>query len=289
LGVTDELVVADPSQLPATPDPAVEAVFGFRVPKAAFLSWPHLRWVQSTGAGVDFLDPAVLPPGVVVSRVPTGFAEDIAEYVLGYLLAWEKRLFVWRAQQREHLWRRALPGQLAGRLIGVAGAGAIGLHLAKVLQTMGCRVRLLARHRPSLEGAENYSQDETEPFLEGLEVLVLTLPLTVHTHHFLDRPRLARLARGAGVINVGRGELVDLAVLKAALDEGAVGWAVLDVFPQEPWPPDDDLWARDNVFITPHVAGPSRLEPICQFLYDNWRRFRAGSPLLGQVDLRRGY
>lgn len=291
LGVEDELVVYDPL-IPTKElhtDTEVAGLFGFKVPPGAFRCWPKLRWFQSTGAGVDYLDWQQLPRDLLVTRVVGAFGSDIAEYVVGTLAGILKRLYEIRDNQYVHRWERLPVGTLEGKSVGIAGAGEIGSKVAQTLVHFNCSVRVLGRHRPDVPQTQGYQAAQREEFLDGLDVLVLALPVTPETSGFLDRGAIRKLNPGAIVINVGRGALIKTDSLKEALSDGSIGFAVLDVFDQEPLPSEDSLWTYHNVFITPHMAGPPRMEKICRFIADNTARFHHGLPLLGTVDSTRHY
>jgi len=125
--------------------------------------------------------------------------------------------------------------------------------------------------------------------LAEAQILVLLLPDTPQTRNLLDAAALARLPRGAVVLNPGRGTLIDDDALLAALDTGQVGHATLDVFRSEPLPPDHPFWAHPRVTVTPHIASETRCETAAEVISENIRRGEAGAPFLHLVDRARGY
>jgi glyoxylate/hydroxypyruvate reductase len=125
--------------------------------------------------------------------------------------------------------------------------------------------------------------------LARAEILVLLLPATPSTDGLIDAARLARLPRGARLINPGRGTLIDDAALLAALDEGRVGHATLDVFREEPLPPEHPYWAHPRVTVTPHIAAETRPATAAAVIAENIARVEAGEPLLHRVDRTLGY
>lgn len=179
---------------------------------------------------------------------------------------------------------------LRGHTALVVGLGAIGSEVARLLRAAGLRVLGVSRGgaaRP--HAAETGAVADLDRVLPRAEIVVLTIPLTAATRHLLDARRLGLLPRGAWLVNVGRGALVDEAALVAALRAGQVGRAALDVFEVEPLPADSPLWAMGSVIVTAHVAGPDAVAAVCDVFAENYARFRAGQPLLYRVDRARGY
>jgi phosphoglycerate dehydrogenase-like enzyme len=266
-------------------------VLGWTVPAEAARRARRLRWVQCIGAGVDRLVTVrEIPDSVVITRVGRGFAAAMAEHVLGYLLA--LTLEVPRAldQQRRRAWEPYSAPLLRDRTALVVGLGEIGGEIARLLRAAGLRVLGVNRSgTPSAHADETWPAAALDDVLPRGEIVVLAAPLTAETRHLLDAGRLALLPRGAWLVNVGRGALVDEPALVGALRAGQVGRAALDVFESEPLPPDSPLWTMDGVIVTPHVAGPDDAAAICDLFAENYARFRAGQPLLYCVDRARGY
>jgi len=251
----------------------------------------HLEWIQSMGAGVDHLLAIPdLDPRIPVTRVGSGFGPDMAEYVLGYLLALALRVPRAVDQQRQRVWRPWAPRLLRGRTALVVGLGAIGREVGRLLRGAGLTVLGVSRRGGASDAAdESASVADLDRLLPRADVLVLVVPLTAETRHLIDRRRLALLPRGAWVVNVSRGAVVDEPALVEALASGQVGAAALDVFEVEPLPADSPLWAMRHVLITPHIAGPYAVDHVCDVFAENYRRLRAGEPLLYRVDRERGY
>jgi glyoxylate/hydroxypyruvate reductase A len=266
-------------------------VLGWTVPPEAARRARRLRWVQCIGAGVDRLVAVPeLSDAVVITRIGRGFAAAMAEHVLGYLLT--LTLEVPRAldQQRRRAWEPYSAPLLRGRTAMVVGLGAIGGEIARLLRAAGLRVIGVNRGgTPSPDTDETWPVRDLDRVLPRAEIVVLCAPLTAETRHLLDARRLALLSRGAWLVNVGRGALVDEAALVAALRAGQVGRGALDVFAVEPLPSESPLWALPGVIVTPHVAGPDDATAICDVFAENYARFRAGQPLLYRVDRARGY
>jgi glyoxylate/hydroxypyruvate reductase A len=265
-----------------------DAVFGAPLPAALFDKVGGIRWAQWWAAGVD--QAGGVPRTVTLTRTVGVFTAGMAEYVLWCLLDWVKNGPTARRQQAEHRWARYRSRTLAGLVVGVAGAGAIGSGIGETVARFGARVWTLTttpRPRPFAEQA--FGADQTDAFLGGLDALVLVLPLTPATYHFLDAARLARLKPGAVLVNVGRGKLVDEAALRDSLEREQPAHAYLDVVETEPLPAESWLWDHPRVSLTPHLAGPNVLDEIVRFSLDNLARWERGDPLVGVVDRERGY
>jgi phosphoglycerate dehydrogenase-like enzyme len=266
-------------------------LLGWTVPPEVARRARRLRWVQCLGAGVDRLVAVrELPDKVVITRIGRGFGPAMAEHVLGYLLA--LTLDAPRAldQQRRRVWAPYSAPLLRGRTAVVVGLGEIGGEVARLLRAAGLQVLGVNRGgAPSPHVDETWPVADLDRVLPGAAIVVLVAPLTDESWHLLDARRLALLPRGAWLVNVGRGALVDEPALVAALRAGQVGRAALDVFEVEPLPDDSPLWTMDGVIVTPHVAGPDDVAHVCEIFADNYARFRAGQPLLYRVDRARGY
>jgi phosphoglycerate dehydrogenase-like enzyme len=251
----------------------------------------RLEWVQSMGAGVDHLLAIPnLDERIPLTRVGSGFGPDMAEYVLGYLLALSLRAPQAFDQQRRRQWRTYAPRLLRGRTALVVGLGTIGSEVARLLRAAGLYVLGVSRRGAANDAAdEAWAADDLDCLLPRADVLVLVVPLTADTRHLIDADRLAQLPRGVWVVNVSRGAVIDEAALVAALQEGQVGAAVLDVFEVEPLPDESPLWTMPNVIVTPHLAGPYAVDHVAAVFAENYRRLRGGEPLLHLIDRRRGY
>ncbi|MCL6515456.1 MAG: D-2-hydroxyacid dehydrogenase [Alicyclobacillus sp.] len=272
--------------------PEAEVLFGWRVPVRLLSSAGRLTWIQSMGAGVDDLCAArhLIPPGVVVTRVVGPFGVPIAEYVFAFLLHHFKGVERMRRAQRDGRWDPFVPGTLRGRRLGVAGLGAIGQAVVRLGRAFHMPVRGLSRSGERADIVdEHFGPDDWEDFAAGLDVLVLTLPLTDETRHIVGDRVLSRLRPGAAVVNVGRGALIREADLIHALESGHLGAAILDVFETEPLPTGHPFWRMSGVYVTPHLSGPSEVDDVTAVFLRNLRAWCDGRPLEGVVDLERQY
>ena len=261
------------------------------VPAHLWSSPSQLQWIQVTGAGVDaFLAKQALPDGVMLTRADVSFGDQIAEYVMGHLLAIMQQLRSVIRLQEAHTWHPLDVEFLKGRTMGIAGTGSIGQAIANRARGMGMRILGLASTRREIQGFESvYAPDDLAAFLSPLDVLVICLPLTENTRGLIGVEQLALLRKSAILVNIARGAVVDEAALINALQHRRLRAAILDVFEQEPLPTTHPLWSLDNVTITSHHAGLNIPDDIIDFFLENLDRFQSGNRLNGLVDEARGY
>ncbi len=270
---------------------SAEILLAWKVPPRTLTSMPALRWVQVTGAGVDhFLESTELSAAVILTRSLGRFGIQISEYVIGYLLHHLIGIDTYREKQRSHEWARNNRPLLADRTVGIIGLGSLGLPTANALTALGARVLGVNHSGLAVPGIDDvFSAKSWHNMLPACDVLVIAAPKTVETVGMIDQRALGTLPKGAILINVSRGELIDEDALLEALENGHLGAAVLDVFAAEPLPEDDPLWDQSRAWITPHIAAPSEIEVIADEFAKNYRRYVAGGSLLNEVDRRRGY
>jgi phosphoglycerate dehydrogenase-like enzyme len=250
---------------------------------------PQLHWVQSTWAGIKPLLP-LAASGVQVTGVKDVFGPKMAEYVLGYLLARELKIFARAGQQLSGNGWTQDNERLAGRTVGIMGTGSIGAHIAHKLQPFDVRLLGYSRSGAAVMPFEQvYGAAQLHDFLASLDYLVCVLPDTPDTDGLLDATALAQLPAGAVLVNVGRGPVLDEQALAVALHEGALAGAVLDVFREEPLPPEHPFWSAPNLLLTAHIAARSYPRDITAIFIDNYQRLLRGEALLHRVDPQRGY
>ncbi len=263
-----------------------EILFAWRFPTHLLGQAPRLQWLQAMGAGVDDLVGAPLPPGVVLTRVEGLFASYMSEYAFAHMLAHAQQLPRIYANQARRQWEPFLIGKLAGKRLGVAGAGSIGIEVARKGKAFGMEVWALVRTRRPLDGVDRlFLPDRAREFTAGVDYLVSTLPHTPETEGLIDP---LQMKPGSLLINMGRGATLDEQALLEAARQGRIQ-AVLDVFRTEPLPQDHPLWTAPGITVTPHLAGPSVPEEVARYFAENFRRYQTGQPLMGLVDRQRGY
>lgn len=271
----------------------VEYLLALNPPRGHWARAERLRLIQVLGAGVDGVLPAPdLAPRVLLANQRGMSAEPMAEFGLALVLALLKQLPFFVAAQREHAWRRALPARIAGRTLGILGLGAIGEALAVKAAALGMRVIGTQRSPKAHAAVERIvPPEETDRVLAEADVIVLLLPLTDETRGLLSRERLARTKRGALLVNLARGGIVDEAALAEALRSGQLAGAAFDVFAEEPLPATSPLWDVPNLWITPHMAGgfPEILDETTRLFAENVARVERGEPIRNAIDRTRGY
>ena len=266
---------------------AVEVVVGAPPDLAALIPrCPQLRWVQSTWAGIDAIA-HFASETLQITPLKGVFGPAMTEYVMGWLLAIERNV-ISRATHTQ--WMPSLEPRITGKRLGIMGTGGIGTAIAVTAKVFGLEVIGLNSDGRAVEGfTACYRSAYRLAFAEGLDYLVSVLPQTSQTDNLIDREVLMRLNPGAIVINAGRGNAVVEADLIAALNAGHLRAAVLDVFRDEPLPPDDPLWSTPGVHITSHTAGPTPDEAVAEVFERNLKLYLAGEPLTDAVAAGRGY
>jgi glyoxylate/hydroxypyruvate reductase A len=271
----------------------IEAALVWKPPAGLMAKLPRLKVILSLGMGVDhvFADPS-LPKHVPIARlVDTDLINRMSEYCALAVLRYHRDADAYDAFQRERRWK-ALPDEpaAADRRVGILGVGEIGRDLAAKLAPFGFRLAGWSRTPKQMRHVESFhGAAGLAPFFARSEIVVCLLPLTPETAGILDARAFAALPKGAVVINAARGGHVVEPDLLAALDSGHLRAAQLDVFRQEPLPPEHPFWTHPNIRITPHNAGVTNPHTAAEQIVENLRRVRAGHELLNIVDPARGY
>ena len=260
---------------------------------------PGLRWLQSWSAGVERyvrMPTVEARDELVLTNMAGMYGPVIAEHVFAMLLSRTRDLNHYLALSEEGRWDRQSGGAmeaLQGRTMLVVGVGGIGSEIALRAHAFGMRVLGTVRSARPAPPYVDYlgTGDELPDLLPQADIVVLAVPLTDETRHMIDAAALASMPKGAWLVNIARGPVVDTDALVQALDQGHLGAAFLDVTDPEPLPAGHPLWGRENVFITPHVAGNAELsgDRAYALFTENLRRFGAGEPLLNVVDKSAGY
>jgi len=274
------------------PPEEINAALVWKPPAGALAQLPRLRLIINLGAGVDHIvADQTLPEGVPIARiVDPEMNRMMAQFVLLAALRHHRNFGAFERARSQRRWDYIHPKRTSERVIGIMGLGNLGAASAEELVRQGFQVRGWSRTPKSLRGVETFHGVEQQyRFLSACEILVLMLPLTAETAGVMDARALSALPRGASVINVGRGQLVDDDAMLAALDSGQIAEATLDVFHAEPLPPDHGYWDRSQVLITPHLASIAIPQSAAFQIADNLSRLSSGLPLLNLVDRQRGY
>ncbi|MDX2215845.1 MAG: D-2-hydroxyacid dehydrogenase [Oculatellaceae cyanobacterium bins.114] len=278
---------------PAAPPAAIadaEILLTWRPHPHVLQGMPKLKWIHSTGAGVEaILQSDYFSPTVTLTRTGKMAGRLMAEYVLGFILATTFRLPFVAANQQHHRWQPFKIHPVQGKSCTILGMGEIGQEIAALCQAIALNVTGINRTGSStIESIPTYSIEFLDQVLPVTDILVVVVPLTPETEGMLDARRLNLLPDQALIINVSRGPVIVEADLIQVLKERSLT-AVLDVFNQEPLPPDSPFWDMDNVIVTPHIAGPYDPEFCTQVFLDNLERYRLGQKMNYVVDYAKGY
>lgn len=259
-------------------------------------AWPRLerlRWIQTASAGVDgLLFPELVASDVAVTNARGVFDEPIAEWVIGMLLAFSTDTLRTLALQREARWEHRETRRLSGSRLVVVGPGPIGRATARMARSLGMEVSAVgrtAREDPDLGPVAPV--ERLHEVLATADHVLNALPLAPGTAGLFDAAAFAAMPASATFVNVGRGATVDEPALIEALRAGTIAAAALDVFAQEPLPPESPLWSLPNVVVSPHMCGDVRgwEREVVAIFVDNAGRWARGEPLRNLVDTRLGF
>jgi phosphoglycerate dehydrogenase-like enzyme len=295
--------------------PDADAFFG-KITPTLLAAAPRLRWIQTPTASLEhYLFPELVAHPCVLTNMRGLFSDVIADQVFGYLLCFARNLHIYVLQQARSHWdpvggekeRVAFTTgpayvtamdrahrQLGGETLGIVGLGSIGSEIARRGLAFGMRVLAVDPvQKTAPEGvAALWPVERLFELLSASAYVVIAAPHTPQTVKLFRRPQFQQMRRDAYFINIGRGAIVDLTDLTAALQAGEIAGAALDVFETEPLPADHPLWQMSSkVLITPHVAGysPRIAERHLAVLLDNVRRFMHNEPLRNVVDKARWF
>lgn len=250
----------------------------------------RLVWVQSTWAGVNELVKPDMRTDYTLTGVKGIFGPMMSEYVFGYIFLLERHILEMHAHQKKKHWQPNTFRTLQNRLLGVAGLGSIGRHIAKNAKQFGMKVWGYKHASGTTDHVDRvFTGNQFNTFLAGPEYIVICLPDTPKTRHLFNRASFDVMRKEAVLINVGRGSVVSERALIEALNENRIQGAVLDVFEKEPLPEDSPLWEHPDVLVTPHVSALSFPEDIVKIFAENYRRFTLGRSLQYVIDFAKGY
>jgi phosphoglycerate dehydrogenase-like enzyme len=279
-----------------------EIMLGISLRPEQFRAARKLRWIHSPSAGVhQFLFPELVNSDVILTNGRDVHGPVVAEQVIAMILALAKQIPVAVRFQQKHVWaqeaiwrERGGPREIEGATLGLVGLGSIGKNVATRAAALGMRVIAVREHPEKEKPAGVGEVLPTSRLLDLLrqsDYVVLSAPVTPETTGMIGRKQLEAMKPKACLVNVGRGQLIDEAALVEALRGRKISGAALDVFSQEPLPPDSPLWDLEDVLITPHTAGMA--EKLWERQYalfsENLRRYLSGQPLRALVDKHAGY
>jgi phosphoglycerate dehydrogenase-like enzyme len=289
-----------------------EVLIGWSLRGEQFLAAKKLKWIHSTAAAVHALiSPELAASDVVVTNARSVHGPVVAEHAIALMFAMAKRLpsamhhQIAKEWAQTEIWHeQPHPRELAGSTLAMVGYGAIGREVVSRALALGMKA-LVARRKPSASttesrphgatddafSVETFGPHQLNEVLARADFVVLAPPLTPETTGMMGAEQFAAMRNDAYFINVGRGALVDEVGLLRALEARQIGGAALDVFVQEPLPPESPLWSAPNLLITPHSAGFSgrMWERHYALFTENLRRYLRGEALAGRVDVKAGY
>jgi len=275
----------------------IEIVAGWLQPDL-LLKLPHLRWYQQLAVGIDWLlqHPEGVERDFILTNASGVHVVPMSELIFAFLLAFGRGLPAAQRAQIQGEWVYPKGNSLftlAGKTIVLIGVGGIGARAARIAAALGMRV-IGARRNPTVpvwDVEKMVGRDQLPDVLPEADFVVLTLPLTGETQHFITKRELQWMKPSAYLINIGRGPVVHEADLVEALQAGTIAGAGLDVFETEPLPKDSPLWKMERVIITAHYASsiPNYYAQVMSIFLDNLRRYQAGEMLRNVVDKKRGY
>jgi phosphoglycerate dehydrogenase-like enzyme len=260
-------------------------------PRATLLACPTLKWVQAASAGIDHLVPWDTTM-VQVTNVSGIHGELMTQYVLAAIFGHNLRLFECQRNMRRQFWQHFDGRVVRGRTLVIVGLGRIGKDIGRAAKAFGLKViGVKARPEPCAEADEVWGIDRLHEALAQADYAVIVVPKTPQTIDLIDAAALKALKRDAVFIHVARGGVVNEAALLAAVRDGTIAFAVIDVFDTEPLPPENSFWRETNVLVTPHsssdVEGWHAL--VAGVFADNLERWLAGRELVNLTDPARGY
>lgn len=264
----------------------------WKPPAGMLQSRPELKAVFNLGAGVD----AILQLNVVPDHLPLiriedgGMAEQMAEFAVQATLRYYRRLDQYEQQARRAEWRPLPPFSKTEFGIGILGLGVLGQRIAASLQHFGFRISGWSRNAKSLPGVIHYAgAAQLDEFLRNARVLICMLPLTSDTAGILNRRTLSQLPRGAYLINLARGGHLVEADLPPLLANGQIAGATLDVFQEEPLPPQHPFWDDTRITITPHISALTIRPEAARQIAEKIIGLQRGERVPGLVDRSKGY
>jgi phosphoglycerate dehydrogenase-like enzyme len=231
--------------------------FGPMLKDEVFHDAPRLKWIQALGTGVDgVIDQPSLSTNVVITNIRGIHGEPVSEAAIMAMLALSRRFPDSVRYQDQHSWTRWAPRLIDGKTVGIYGIGLIAEALAPRCKALGMTVVGFGSTLREVNGFDRmHLRSEFRSVAPTLDYVVLLVPYSQDTHRLVGAREFAAMKPSAYFINLARGGIVDEKALMAALDSGRIAGAALDVFQEEPLPPNSKLWSTRNVVITPHLGG----------------------------------
>jgi phosphoglycerate dehydrogenase-like enzyme len=257
----------------------------------------NLKWLQLNSAGADqYIKEGILKKDVILTNATGAYGLAVSEHMIGVLLQLFKKLHIYRSNQKLHLWKdEGEVKSIYNSRILIIGLGNIGEEFAKRIKAFGAYtigIRRTNTEKPAFID-ELYLMDKIDDLLPTVDVVMLAMPYTKETYKMFSKERLKLIKKGAILLNVGRGNVIDTDVLCDLVENKYLLGAGLDVVDPEPLPQDHRIWDIGNIIITPHISGgyhlPETLERIVQISGKNLRNYLNGEKLTNIVDFYTGY
>ena len=275
--------------------PEIDIIFG-GMSREMFKRAERLKWVQTWGAGVDgMMYPEFVHSEVLLTSAKGTVGVHLSEHAMALLLGLTRGIAraIRTSDWNERMPIRHASWELIDKTMGIVGLGGTGQHVAVRAHAFGMKIIAVDAELVDVPDCVSacWPMDRFCDLLSASDIVVVCCPLTKETHGLFDRVAFGKMQPHALLINVTRGKIVDEGALLAALENGQIAGAGLDVTPQEPLPDDHPLWRMPNVIVTPHTAGgsPNRQDRTVNLFCENLRRFRKGEDMLSVIDKQKGY
>lgn len=273
---------------------AIDYIFVWKPKASAFDGLSNIKAVLSLGAGVDaLLKHPNLPDRPIVRFIDADLTQKMTDYVVAQVTMHHRQITRFKRDQAARRWTQHYPPAASTTSVGVMGLGELGTDAVEKLRGLGFSVIGWSRSPKSIEGIKTYSGPELDDFLGETDILVCLLPLTPQTTGILDLNLFRKLRRalpgGPVIVNAARGGHQIESDIVAALEDGTLGAASLDVFQTEPLAADSPLWGLDNAYLTPHIAAISNIESGVRYFSRIILDHEAGKPLPNVIERSRGY
>lgn len=276
-----------------------EVLFAGNFPTEWLEKAPHLKWVQLASAGSDTVQRAGvfdLRPDLILTTSSGIHEVPISEHIVASILYFARRFYIAVRNQTLHKWQRYQAGEAYGNTVLLIGYGPIARRTTRLCKALGMRVLVvrasISEQQSGDEHVDRYYPDaQLDEAISQSDYIVVAAPRTPATEGMIGQAQFAAMKPTAVLINISRGALVDEDAMIAALKDGKIAGAGLDVFKQEPLPASSPLWDMPNVLITPHISGsnPHYNERATDIFTANLARYLKGEPLRNRVDKERGY
>ena len=250
----------------------------------------NIVWMQSSFAGINALIGDELRQDYLLTNVKGVYGELMAEYVLAYIFLFEKEILENIDYQKEKQWKNRDAHYVQGKTVTILGTGSVGKEVARKAKAVGLKTLGYQENQESVECFDQvFFGNGLGECLRQADYVVGVLPKTKGTTNLLNYQTFSVMKPSAILLNIGRGNAVNEDDLLQAIQNKKIARAVLDVFNEEPLPPDSQLWSTENIYITPHMSAYIVSDKVFEIFAENYRRFIAGEKLMYQIDFIRGY